>query len=250
MATVVIRYAAPLMAFSDQGRFANRHTAPDPTVSAIQGMVAAAAGIERHEPYPQWIAELDLAIRIERAGRPLRDFHTVNQPALARYRRLGSDLDKVKTVKRVDGSRLDHPVLSDRWYLTDGAFLLALDDPTGNIATALARPTWAFYAGRKSCPLTAPFLLGNHTGSADEAVADVPTVLRPGEDATATRHVRHAVFLIRPGGIEVERSETRNDRLVGFKRYRPQQRLYGQVAVRAVIDWFAVIEHLHAQGGE
>lgn len=241
MSTLVLRYAAPLMSFGHSARFDRRATATTPTVSAIQGMVAAAAGIGRAQTWPNWIASIHLAFRIERRGRMLSDYHTVNEPPARRYRHLSDrDRKRVRVLANADGGRASFEnFVTHRSYVADASFLVTIEDPDRRIHEALDDPKWALYAGRKSCPLTDPFVLGRHDGTAEEALAAVPTVDRTDGVRTAQREA--IVFLRPPSDAAVEE---RNDRATGFRRYRPQQRWHTTVSAPVVDNWFAVIGHL------
>lgn len=243
MTATMIRLAAPLQAYGHTGRFNNRPTAADPSTSAVQGLVAAAAGIGRDRPYPGWLADLSMAVRVDREGQFVRDYHTVNPPDRRAYRDLtGKDSSNVRTVIGADGTRKDDPVLSERWYVADAVFVVAIDDPDGQVQAAMADPVWHLYAGRKSCPLTEPFLLGRIDGAPMDALTRVPTVRHPDESADQVGR-RVVAFAPHP---EATRHEDRNDRSGGFKRYRRQRRWHTEVRCPAVDDWFAVVDAVTA----
>jgi CRISPR system Cascade subunit CasD len=256
MATLLLRYSAPLAAFGHTARFDNRPSAATPTLSGIQGLLAAAAGVGRATPWPDWIAALHLAVRVEHAGTRITDYHTVNQPPARRYRDLEPpDLDRVRVLATAEGTRATfNTFVTRRGYLTDATFLLAVEDPTGHITEALTAPLWALYAGRKSCPLTEPFVLGRAEITPEQAVATVPTVPHPIEADRRQRDpvrpgdtvVRHALLFTQPTVHATH--EDRNDRAVGFKQHRPQRRWHTDVTVPVAADWFDVIDHLATPG--
>lgn len=249
MSSVLLRYASPLMSFGHSGRFDNRPTAATPTVSAIQGMVAAAAGIGRGETWPDWLADLHLAMRVDHRGTVINDYHTVNQPPLRRYAGLSEkDLSKVRVLADAEGkNKPGATVVSRRGYVADATFLVAIHDPAGTVSSLLAAPVWHLYAGRKSCPLTAPFLLGRHEGSPEAAVATVPTVPHPTESQLRIGDLveRDTVVFTDPGGTP---SEARHDRASGFRRHRPCRRWHTTVTVSTVASWFDVHDHLDPRG--
>lgn len=246
MSSLIVRYAAPLMAFGHSGRFDNRPTAATPTVSAIQGMIAAAAGVGRDRAWPDWVRDLHLAIRIDHAGTVIADYHTVNQPPLRRYERLSvKDLEKVRVLADADGAnKRGATVVSRRGYVADATFLLAIDDADGRAAEALTSPVWHLYAGRKSCPLTSPFVLGAVEAKPERAVATVPSAPHATEPADLAEVTRHAVVFTDPGGGAA--SEDRNDRASGFRRHRPARRWHIDVTVPVARSWFDVHDHLSA----
>lgn len=251
MSTLVLRYAAPLASFGHTSRFDTRATAATPTLSAIQGMVAAAAGAGRDRPWPAWIADLHVAIRTEHPGTPLSDYHTINQPPLKSYRDIPTkDRNKIKILANAEQGRASfNTLVTRRHYIADSTFLLTIDDPTGNVTDVLTAPRWAISAGRKTCTLTAPFLLGHHPDSPENAAAAVPTVTHPTErdlDGTATRAL--ARFSAPDSSAPNGGHEDRNDRAAGFRNHRVQRRWHTRVTVPVTTDWFAVIDELAPTG--
>lgn len=86
------------------------------------------------------LTTLRFGVRADKEGVLLKDFHTVQVP----------------------GEK--HPEVSYRYYLSDAVFLVALgsDDKSllESIASALQKPVYPLYLGRKSCPPTLPIVLG------------------------------------------------------------------------------------------
>ena len=251
MSTLVVRYAAPLASFGHTSRFDTRATAATPTLSAIQGMVAAAAGAGRDRPWPAWIADLHVAIRTEHPGASLSDYHTINQPPLKAYRNISEkDRKKVMFLANAKGKRATFNTLDTRrHYIADSTFLLLIDDPTGNVTDALTAPRWAISAGRKTCTLTAPFLLGHHPDPPETAAAAVATVPHPTErdlDDTTTRALTR--FSAPNGNAPNGGHEDRNDRASGFRTHRTERRWHTRVTVPVTTDWFAVIDDLAPTG--
>ncbi|AXV09906.1 CRISPR-associated protein, Cas5e family (plasmid) [Euzebya pacifica] len=249
MTTILLRLAAPLMAFGTTSRFDNRATDADPSLSAVHGLLTAAAGITRDQPRPDWITHALPAIRVDRDGHTLPDYQTVNQPPLRRYRELSDhDLRKVYTVAMPDGSRKPNStktkqpatVQSRRGYLTDATFLITLPDPTGNLNEALARPRFHLYAGRKGCPVTEPFLLGTTTDDPVAALTTTPTP-RTGPDDTGERR---AVLFANPA--DNSRHEDRNDLPSGGRRHRTARRWHTTVTAPLTDNWFTTITHIKA----
>lgn len=231
-----MRVSAPLVSWGDGSVFQDRHTAPLPSLSALQGMIAAAAGLPRSEPWPEWLREVSLAIRVERRGTLVSDYHTVNPVDVRRYRNLSEkDRGKLVVVRKASGARHDVPIVTRRFYVADAEYLVLVGDPDGKVLAALASPRWALYAGRKGCPLSEPFVLGVHSDDIGRALEDVPS-------PSGSEKLETVTFGNRPA--EGVRSEVRRDRSDGFGVYRPQRRHIGRVSPPRASDWFSVISHL------
>ena len=94
MTLTVVRLAAPLMAWPSDSRYRSRHTRPDPTVSAVKGLLAAAAGVPRDGQAPQWLLGLRAAARVDIPGSLVEDFHTINPLPRSKYHWLSKrDMD-------------------------------------------------------------------------------------------------------------------------------------------------------------
>ncbi|MFF7994815.1 type I-E CRISPR-associated protein Cas5/CasD [Kitasatospora xanthocidica] len=74
--TLLARLAGPLQAWGLVARFDRRDTHLRPTKSGVIGLLAAAAGYSRDEPVAP-LDELRFAVRADRPGTPVRDYHTV-----------------------------------------------------------------------------------------------------------------------------------------------------------------------------
>ena len=139
MAVLLIRLAGPMQSWGDSSRYARRTTRREPTKSGIVGLIASALGRTREDPVDD-LAQLELAVRVEQPGQLMRDF---------------------QTERPMDGGK---PMpLSDRYYLSDACFLVALGGPDkllGTIDAALRLPRRPLYLGRRSCPADMPLSLG------------------------------------------------------------------------------------------
>ena len=157
MPTLLLRCVAPLQAWDTQSRFGVRTTGREPSKSGIVGLLCAALGRPRWEPVAD-LAALTMAVRVDKEGRILRDFHTA------------------MNVYKAGGGRPKPTEPSTRYYLSDAAFLVALE---GNktlltdLHAALKDPHWMLCLGRKACPPSLPVYLSD--GLHDE---DWRTVLK------------------------------------------------------------------------
>lgn len=139
MGVLLLRFSGPLQSWGDSSRFTTRGTRRMPTKSGVVGLLAAALGRTRGESVAD-LATLELGVRADQPGRVVRDF---------------------QTERSLDG-RAVMP-LTNRLYLADAKFLVALggpDDELAGIELALRAPRWPLYLGRRSCPADQPILLG------------------------------------------------------------------------------------------
>ena len=153
---LILHLAGPMQSWGERSKFNERDTSRAPTRSGLLGMIASALGRNRGAS----IADLDplrFAVRADRAGSVLRDFHTV-----------GGGLPRTQTVATAEGGRraADAATLvSTRYYLQDAAFTVAVtstdDDKNllSRCATALQDPHWPPYLGRRSCPPGIPVFI-------------------------------------------------------------------------------------------
>lgn len=155
--TVLLRLDGPLQAWGAGSVFERRGTGPWPTKSAVVGLAAAALGYSRDADLSR-LAALDVAVRVDQPGRPVRDWHTA-----------GIDGWVTATGKVVRGQAK----LSTRYYLADAVFVAGLGGPdvdmVDRIDHALARPVYHLFLGRRSCPPAAPIRIG--TVDTDPATA-------------------------------------------------------------------------------
>jgi CRISPR system Cascade subunit CasD len=94
-----------------------------------------------------------MAVRVDREGQILRDFHTAGQGAA----------DPYKGYLQANGTSVSKgTIISNRYYLTDAAFLVALEGDKAlltELHAALKDPHWMLCLGRKACPPSLPIYL-------------------------------------------------------------------------------------------
>lgn len=144
MATLLLRLAAPLQSWGADSKFETRKTNREPTKSGVIGLLAAALGLRRDDA--AGLARLNglhFAVRADREGSLLVDFHTANRE---------EDRKKGKA-----------PYVTYRHYLQDAVFLVGLESEDTallqELETALKHPVYPLYLGRRSCPPTLPLCL-------------------------------------------------------------------------------------------
>jgi CRISPR system Cascade subunit CasD len=138
VSVLLLRLAGPMQSWGTRSRFSNRDTGLEPSRSGAIGLLCAALGIPRDddEALKQFAVEkLPMAVRVDREGRLMRDYHTAQE------------------VMRASGKSTQETVLSERFYLADADFLVGLggDRPfLDRLAAALAEPKWQLSLGRKA----------------------------------------------------------------------------------------------------
>lgn len=140
-----------MQSWGGQARFSQRPTAPVPTKSALVGLLAAAMGRNRGADISD-IASLQLTVRTDRAGRLLRDYHTV-----------GAQYPKGERLRNAEGKERSEALVTERYYLADAGFTVTLAGDNTIVEAldrALRAPRWALALGRRSCPPAEPFHLG------------------------------------------------------------------------------------------
>ena len=183
MSTTVLRLAGPLAAWPGPAKYRSRLSSPIPTYSMVAGLLGALLGVPREAPLPETVQPDNVGIRIERPGRVLRDFHTVNPYPDGPFRWLNPK-DRVAAQARVvkaSGNRHLTPVVTERFYREDSELLVFVADEDGAIARAAKAPQWAVYAGRKSCTVSFPFFLGTVPTLVPETTLTFPSTAPEGK---------------------------------------------------------------------
>ena len=160
MHTLLLRLAGPMQSWGIQSRFPDRDTGLEPSKSGVIGLLCATLGKPRDEDphddrYPKLVelAALKMGVRVDRQGTLLYDYHTAQKV------RVASATDK-EVADVLEGKRKDEKgnilrdSVSNRWYLSDAAFLVGLagDDLVllHRLHDALRNPHWSLYLGRKA----------------------------------------------------------------------------------------------------
>ena len=188
-----LRLEGPLQSWGDTAHWSVRDTRLEPTKSGVVGLLSACLG---WGPGDRQIAELASAIRmgvrVDRAGRVLRDYHTV----------VGGVMSAKGKVKITQTTKKPETVVSWRDYIADGCFLVGLETTSvvaDHLIGALASPKWSPYLGRKSCVLSVPIFpsLPGHPSriagiSVEEGLQRFPWL---GRDGNPPRQLRAVIEL-------------------------------------------------------
>jgi len=163
-ATLLLRLAGPLQSWGMTGQFLLRDTHTQPTKSGVVGMIAACLGRPRGADIDD-LVRLRMAVRTDQPGTLLHDYHTVSRTD-------GTTLPTASGKKKKDKT-----AVTDRWYLADAVFLLALTGDRGlieRISDAIDRPVYAPVLGRRSCVPTGRLNLGVHDDDPETLIAEWP----------------------------------------------------------------------------
>ncbi|ART62737.1 type I-E CRISPR-associated protein Cas5/CasD [Kushneria marisflavi] len=158
---LVFRLYAPMASWGEAAVGETRPTATYPGRSAILGLIGAALGIKRDNDGGQHCLRegLQVAVKQRSPGLLLRDYHTVQVPS-----------SQSKVTHRTRREELSVPkealntILSSRDYRCDGLWSVAVRLTVNaawsleELKSALERPRFPLYLGRKACPLAAPLV--------------------------------------------------------------------------------------------
>jgi CRISPR system Cascade subunit CasD len=182
MDTLFLRLEGPLQAWGLRARWSERDTATAPTKSGVIGLLGCALGLRRDDTRLRELSqELRMGVRVDRPGTLLRDYHTTGGGTFGKQRHSGGPIfhdaphylggvlsAKVNRrgqiyVKITESTGKIEPDVSNRVYLADASFLVALHGPAPMLdeaASALHAPVWPVFLGRKACVPTVPILAG------------------------------------------------------------------------------------------
>lgn len=162
MKSVLLRLEGPLQSWGTQSRFQERDTDAEPSKSGVLGLCGAALGMTRMDKeLLSRLCALEMAVRVDREGQMLRDYHTAGGGSWPGRKEYG--------VWSPDGLR--PTVLSNRYYLADASFLVALGTKPEHgpdeealverIAKALQSPVFPLFLGRKAHVPSVPVTVSN-----------------------------------------------------------------------------------------
>jgi CRISPR system Cascade subunit CasD len=144
MTVLLLRLAGPMQSWGVQSRFTVRDAGREPSKSGVIGLLCAALGRPRRDPVAD-LAALAMGVRVDQEGRMLVT------------------------------------VISNRYYMADARFLVALAGPSLDLLRqlhqALQDPHWPLFLGRKAfVPAEPVWLADGLLPGADlaEALAEYP----------------------------------------------------------------------------
>ena len=165
---LAFRLLAPLAAMGDLAGHTRRGGDRWPGKSAVMGMVGAALGVERDDVTGQRVLRegYGYSVLVRRPGTLLMDFHT-SQTVPSSVKR---PLSRKDALERAIAEGKVNTTVTTREYREDVLMDIAIDVREGSddgadaptrwsleqIESALRRPRYTLYFGRKSCPLALP----------------------------------------------------------------------------------------------
>lgn len=204
MQTLLLRLEGPLQAWGVRSRWGERDTTAAPTKSGVIGLLGCALGLRRGDPALRALSDgLRMGVRVDLPGTLLHDYHTTGggtfhggeQPEWWRDAYAGGVLSADGKVKRNQATKEPETDVSERFYLADASFLVALQGETcviKQLAHALQQPVWPIFLGRKSCPPACPV----YAGTGDYADLREALIRQPLHPRVAARGTRHPLRLL------------------------------------------------------
>lgn len=177
MKILLLRLEGLLQSWGEHSRWDHRDSADMPTKSGVIGLLGCAMGLPRGDARLKTLADgLQIAVRADRMGVIMTDFHTV-QSRIGRF-------------SNAEGKPRGDTIITPREYLQDACYTVFL---TGDEALllkcseALRHPVWVPCLGRRSCPPSRPVLpvMTDEFETLEEAVQafrwEAPAVIRPND---------------------------------------------------------------------
>lgn len=174
---LLLRLEAPWQSWGTRSRWDVRDTAREPTKCGIIGLLACALGYPRCDLRIEQLQNaLRFGVRVEQPGKIVEDFQTITDylpTAEGKYKSSG---------RNGDGTPGPATILSPRFYIEDGAFLVAVEALPGyaelleQCAEAVQKPRWPLFLGRKACVPTRPVfdVFTTRYGGVEEALRSHP----------------------------------------------------------------------------
>ena len=96
-------------------------------------------------------------------------------------------------VRKIENRKMTASYITDRYYLSDAVFLVAIEsDDTEllkKIESALQRPVYPLFLGRRSCPPTLPVVYGMRDSELTEILRNEPPLIQDSKNKSARRIV-------------------------------------------------------------
>jgi len=140
--TLLIRLQGLMQSWDTQKTFRDKGSGSYPSKSGVCGLIMSSMGVtsrrinDENREVIKSIFSLSMGVRIDNRGKILKDFHTASG------------------FITLDGSTKDNPEISNRYYLNDANFLVALNGDIkllAKINEKLKHPIFHQFLGRKCC---------------------------------------------------------------------------------------------------
>lgn len=198
MSTLLLKLAAPLQAWGAESRFPRRTTRPEPTKSAVLGMVASAQGRRRADSIEDLLG-MYFGVRVDQPGVLVRDFQTAHRGK-------------------------DSMPLSERYYLSDAVFIVGLEADISlllGIRDALLCPAFPLFLGRRSCVPSGKLVIGIEDAGLVDALRAHPWEASPWyKRRTASEPQLELLRDVLPSDVGTENRETIQDEPLSFSQVR------------------------------
>lgn len=185
--TLFLRLEGVLQSWGERARWTIRDTSPEPTKSGVIGLLACAMGTTDDATLKMMSHQLRMGVRCDQPGSVMVDYHTV----------FGGVMSAEGKIKRNATTREPETVVSERRYLCDASFLVALQGPDTLIAqlsSAVQNPVWTIFLGRKACVPSRPVYDGEGVfASLETALAAWSFQPRPGRNVSTPVVVRAVI---------------------------------------------------------
>ncbi|AFM27185.1 type I-E CRISPR-associated protein Cas5/CasD [Desulfomonile tiedjei] len=154
----VMQLYGPMASWGDIAVGELRGTWTRPSRSALIGLLSAALGVTRkdHSTLERMVGSYRFAVRVDRQGTLIQDFHTWQRPEPKRGVKYETRKEELEAEDIATG-------ISRRDYCCDARYEVCMwtegDAPPFSlqeIKEAIAHPRFVLYLGRKSCPLGLP----------------------------------------------------------------------------------------------
>lgn len=150
MKLIRLKLKGPLQSWGEQARWDIRDTSNMPAKSAIIGILGCCMGYPRGDRRLATLSEqIHIAVRADRAGRLMTDFHTVQ----------GTDGVMLNAAGKPRGK--SGTIITPKQYLQDAEFTVLLwgeEQTLLDCEYALRHPVWPPFLGRRSCVPSVPLL--------------------------------------------------------------------------------------------
>lgn len=144
-----LKLQAPLQSWGERSRWDSRDTSALPTKSGVIGMLGCCMGLKRGDPKLEKMDNgLHMAVRVDKPGMPMTDFHTVQTESGGFPIAAG-------------GKKPGNTILTPKQYLQDAEYTVWLwgeENLLEECRKVLLHPSWTAYLGRRNCVPAVPLL--------------------------------------------------------------------------------------------